>query len=143
MEAVRTSETSVDNHFTRQYNPEDSSEHHTRRRENLKSHIPFRWLWYDLKCLWSKDGFHRMVGERHTTYDTERLQSIRRTRKSPFYVCLIILPLIHCANCLFLGTWFVLFYKAGDASRYHCCAFWLSYDLYFLIKNLSILIITM
>jgi hypothetical protein len=39
MEAVRTSETSVDNLFTRQYNPEDSSEHHTRRRENLKSHI--------------------------------------------------------------------------------------------------------
>jgi hypothetical protein len=38
MEAVRTSETSVDNHFTRQYNPEDSPEHHTRRRENLKSH---------------------------------------------------------------------------------------------------------
>jgi hypothetical protein len=38
MEAVRTSETSVDNHFTRQYNPEDSCEHHTRRRENLKSH---------------------------------------------------------------------------------------------------------
>jgi hypothetical protein len=28
MEAVRTSETSVDNHFTRQYNPQDNSEHH-------------------------------------------------------------------------------------------------------------------
>jgi hypothetical protein len=28
MEAVRTSETWVDNHFTRQYNPEDSSEQH-------------------------------------------------------------------------------------------------------------------
>jgi hypothetical protein len=27
MEAVRTSETSVDNNFTRQYNPEDNSEH--------------------------------------------------------------------------------------------------------------------
>jgi len=27
MEAVRTSETSVDNHVTRQYIPEDSSEH--------------------------------------------------------------------------------------------------------------------
>jgi hypothetical protein len=27
MEAVRTSETSVNNHFTRQYNPEDNSEH--------------------------------------------------------------------------------------------------------------------
>jgi hypothetical protein len=39
MEAVRPSETSVDNHFTRQYIPEDNSEHHTRRRENLKSHI--------------------------------------------------------------------------------------------------------
>jgi hypothetical protein len=41
MEAVRTSETSVDNHFTRQYIPEDNSERHTRRRENLKSHIFF------------------------------------------------------------------------------------------------------
>jgi hypothetical protein len=38
MEAVRTSETSVDNNFTRHYIPEDNSEHHTRRRENLKSH---------------------------------------------------------------------------------------------------------
>jgi hypothetical protein len=37
MEAVRTSETSVDNYFTRQYLPEDNSEHHTGRRENLKS----------------------------------------------------------------------------------------------------------
>jgi hypothetical protein len=27
MEAVRTTETSVDNYFTRQYNPEDNSEH--------------------------------------------------------------------------------------------------------------------
>jgi hypothetical protein len=38
LEAVRTSETSVDNYFTRQYIPEDNSEHHTCRRENLKSH---------------------------------------------------------------------------------------------------------
>jgi hypothetical protein len=37
MEAVRTSETSVDNYFTRQYIPEDKSELDTRRRENLKS----------------------------------------------------------------------------------------------------------
>jgi hypothetical protein len=34
MEAARTSETSVDNHFTRQYNPEDSSEHRLRVFEN-------------------------------------------------------------------------------------------------------------
>jgi hypothetical protein len=39
MEAARTSETSVDNYFTRQYIPEDKSELHTRRRENSKSHI--------------------------------------------------------------------------------------------------------
>jgi hypothetical protein len=39
MEAVRTSEMSVDNIFTRQYIPEDNSKHHTRRRENLISHL--------------------------------------------------------------------------------------------------------
>jgi hypothetical protein len=39
MEAARTSETSVDNYFTRQYIPKDKSELHTRRRENLKSHM--------------------------------------------------------------------------------------------------------
>jgi hypothetical protein len=38
MEAACTSETSVDNYFTRQYIPEDKSELHTRRRENLKAH---------------------------------------------------------------------------------------------------------
>jgi hypothetical protein len=39
MEAAHTSETSVDIQLrTRQYTPEDS-ELHTRRRENLKSHI--------------------------------------------------------------------------------------------------------
>jgi hypothetical protein len=37
MEAARTSETSVDNYFTRQYIQEENSELHTRRRENLKS----------------------------------------------------------------------------------------------------------
>jgi hypothetical protein len=51
MEAVRTSETSVDNHFTRQYNPEDSSEHHTRCRENLKCHN-FQLAFVSLKLRW-------------------------------------------------------------------------------------------
>jgi hypothetical protein len=37
-EAARTSETSVDNYFTRQKIPEDKSELHTRCRENLKFH---------------------------------------------------------------------------------------------------------
>jgi hypothetical protein len=31
-------------HSTQQYNPEDSSEHHTRRHENLKSPINY---WYN------------------------------------------------------------------------------------------------
>jgi hypothetical protein len=50
MEAVRASETSVDNHFTRQYIPEDNSEHHTLRRENLKSHmkVMFRIVFWDV-----------------------------------------------------------------------------------------------
>jgi hypothetical protein len=43
MEAARTSETSVDNYFTPQYIPEDNSELHTRRRENLIFHT-FLWL---------------------------------------------------------------------------------------------------
>jgi hypothetical protein len=38
MQAELTSETSVDNYFTRQYIPEDKPELQTRRRENLKSH---------------------------------------------------------------------------------------------------------
>jgi hypothetical protein len=40
-EAARTSETSVDNYFKRHCIPEDKSELHTRRRENLKSHRSF------------------------------------------------------------------------------------------------------
>jgi hypothetical protein len=47
MEAVHTSETSVDNHITRQYIPEDNSEHHTRRRENLKSHKVKLYFYYN------------------------------------------------------------------------------------------------
>jgi hypothetical protein len=61
MEAVRTSETSVDNHFTRQYNPEDSSEHQSllerpalavaaeRQRRLL---LPCLGTFCMLQCLW-------------------------------------------------------------------------------------------
>jgi hypothetical protein len=42
MEEARTSEASVDNYFTRQYIPEDKSELHSRRRENLKSSLIVR-----------------------------------------------------------------------------------------------------
>jgi hypothetical protein len=43
MEAVRTSEMSVDNHFTRQYNPEDSSEHRTVTILCLTDEITGKW----------------------------------------------------------------------------------------------------
>jgi hypothetical protein len=46
MEAVRTSETSVNNYFTWQYIPEDNFELHTRRRENSNSHIVVFGLWH-------------------------------------------------------------------------------------------------
>jgi hypothetical protein len=59
MVAVRTSETSVDNHLTRQYNPEDNSEHHTRRRENLKSQtVIFHAEHTKSVCLCCIDSLH-------------------------------------------------------------------------------------
>jgi hypothetical protein len=51
METARTYETSVDDYFTRQYILEDSSELHTRRRENLKSHVT-------IKCLFLHNSVH-------------------------------------------------------------------------------------
>jgi hypothetical protein len=62
MEAVRTSETSVDNHSTRQYNPEDSSEHHTLRRENLKSHVLYCIVLHCIVLLINKATAH-MLGK--------------------------------------------------------------------------------
>jgi hypothetical protein len=59
MEAVRTSETSVDNYFTRKYIPEDNSEHHTRRSENLKSQMPETYL--SRKTLLTANGKHFLL----------------------------------------------------------------------------------
>jgi hypothetical protein len=63
MEAASTSETSVDNYFTRQYIPEDNSEVHTRRRENLKSHILifFFNLCLNLLCGIFPSGFQTKI----------------------------------------------------------------------------------
>jgi hypothetical protein len=65
MEAARTSETSVDNYFTRLYIPEDKSELHTRRRENLKSH--------NLDYVWKNNVFghvHRPMFLKHNFSET-------------------------------------------------------------------------
>jgi hypothetical protein len=58
MEAARASETSVDNYFTPQYIPEDNSELHTRRRENLKSQTIIKGsddgvLYLEESCVWT------------------------------------------------------------------------------------------
>jgi hypothetical protein len=58
MEAARTSETSVDNYFTRQYIPEDKSELHTRRRENLKSHKTIYRLTVCILCYPNGTALH-------------------------------------------------------------------------------------
>jgi hypothetical protein len=61
MEASRTSETSVDNYFTRQYLPEDKSELHTRRcRENLKSHTFVKFPAPRNACKWIGETLHRL-----------------------------------------------------------------------------------
>jgi hypothetical protein len=64
MEAARTSETSVDNYFTRQCIPEDNSELHTRRRENLESqniYLILESMWF---LFWPNyaAGFPRSAG---------------------------------------------------------------------------------
>jgi hypothetical protein len=57
MEAARTSETPADIQLrTRQYIPEDS-ELHTRRRENLKSHIVLKILLWFPKTYKCEVGF--------------------------------------------------------------------------------------
>jgi hypothetical protein len=81
MEAVRTSETSVDNHFTRQYNPEDSSEHHTRRRENLKSHNVFSYYNLNKHTFYSRQTQNQgLVIVRHSLKPALQLGTGARER---------------------------------------------------------------
>jgi hypothetical protein len=44
MEAVRTSKTSVDNHFTRQYIPEDNSEHQVHQKLPDEFSLPVDYM---------------------------------------------------------------------------------------------------
>jgi hypothetical protein len=64
MEVARTSETSADNYFTRQYIPEDKSELHTRRHENLKSHnMKLSYNSGDSGCKKCKRGYGLRLAE--------------------------------------------------------------------------------
>jgi hypothetical protein len=59
MEAVRTSETSVDNHFTRQYIPEDNSEHiHTCDECSVSSNYVMQHsIMYESLLCWTSQDF--------------------------------------------------------------------------------------
>jgi hypothetical protein len=70
--ADRTSETTVDNYFTRKYIPEDKSELHTRRRENLKSHS---FYFLDLTSKYEQCAVCRM----YQTYLRVYLESDKAT----------------------------------------------------------------
>jgi hypothetical protein len=103
--------------------------------------FPFTELWYELKFLWSKDGFIEWLESMNTTYD--RLQSILHTRKSPFYVCLMIPPMIYFTNFLFLARGLsctTQLVTLVDVIAVHSGSVMTSI---FLIKNLSILITPM
>jgi hypothetical protein len=66
MEAARISEMSVDSYFTRQYIPEDKSELHTRRRENLKSH---NFIFVSLKKKGGDKAYPRVPPEKIPGYN--------------------------------------------------------------------------
>jgi hypothetical protein len=93
MEAARNSETSVDNYFTRQYNPEDKSELHTRRRENLKSHnMNDKWKihfkGYGRNRTWHKfmalsQCFPGITEEKHETLSQYSLSPSRYLNTGP------------------------------------------------------------
>jgi hypothetical protein len=61
MEAARTSETSIDNHFSRQYIPEDKSEHNLRCFTKIgKKHKPV-----GESCNmygWAENGVSNLLG---------------------------------------------------------------------------------
>jgi hypothetical protein len=81
MEAVRTSETSVDNQFTRQYNPEDSSEQHTivTNLQNLLTLQILPWNTHMTRRRWQ---IHK-GGTLHLFYGHTSRQQIKRNRNVP------------------------------------------------------------
>jgi hypothetical protein len=66
----------MDNHFTRQYIPEDSSEHHTRRRENLKSHTAI--LMFFIPC-----SFYYVLSAHYQQLSLGYIVYINQTRFNP------------------------------------------------------------
>jgi hypothetical protein len=81
MEAARTSETSNDNYFTRQYIPEDNSELHTRRRENLKSRMSYGILWFITVFAKVSHGPWTTIHSMHT-----------QLHQDPLFNIILILP---------------------------------------------------
>jgi hypothetical protein len=61
MEAVRTSETSVDNHFTRQYNPEDSSEQKASLYVSTASTEILKTVWFLSKFVLRLENYVKFL----------------------------------------------------------------------------------
>jgi hypothetical protein len=91
---VRTPETSGNNNFTRKYIPEDNSEHHTRRRENLKSHrIDSSWgealhseIHTLIMLIWNKEEFPHQWKE----------SGVAPIRKRVIKLTAVIIEAYHC-----------------------------------------------
>jgi hypothetical protein len=78
MEAVRTSETSVDNHFTRQYIPEDNSEQYIHLfliPFNLNYVNALLWKWC-VRCVSKKVLWYMKMFERATVKRARVLRNI-------------------------------------------------------------------
>jgi hypothetical protein len=88
MEAVRTSETSVDNYFTLQYIPEDNSEQHTRRLEDLKCHLTVKCLCGELE---DAGGCWKMLGALYSFVIKLQFVRINRNVRN----CLIVTKKLH------------------------------------------------
>jgi hypothetical protein len=78
MEAVRTSETSVDNHFTRQYNPEDSSEHNGITHIPLKQKSVIRYVNGTYTCWYShnKSAIYKVSTKSVIGFQTKKIQLV-------------------------------------------------------------------
>jgi hypothetical protein len=75
----------IDNYFTQQYIPEDNSEHHTRRHENLKSHEVY--LVYEQKELHNVLVTHLLAhaDQRHSVHKNEYEKCVYNFRKIHSY----------------------------------------------------------
>jgi hypothetical protein len=101
-------ETSVDNYFTRQYIPEDNSELHTRRRENLKSHI---------SCQSYLKGFKDVHGTALRLQECE----VMTVAAECYFLCVGGYKALRAADFVFSGRSKTSRCWVGASLLLHCC----------------------